>query len=165
MAVQRRNMEKKMEHLMENATPFEQTPEAQEYIGKLQSERASLAEGVSALEHEALSQLRQLGKRVRALNANKLDLERQIEQGKAQAAQIQRESDGVTGQLSAYAQLLVSAEGKRRDGRNAVENIVDGNSKSAGPLTPEAKAAEATTPDPTPITSKGKGKGEQQATA
>lgn len=93
---------------------FLNSPEAQEYINKLQTGRQELAPAASDLEREAVANLRELTQRLRQITVGKSDAEKQIEQLKAQVAGMGRDADVVTGEMTAYARLLASAESSRR---------------------------------------------------
>lgn len=100
---------------MTKDTPFEASQEAQEYINKLQTGRANLPDSASPLEKEAYNQLKSLQQRLGALSGKQATTEKQIAQLQAQAEGCRRDIDTVSGQLTAYAQLLVTAEAVRRE--------------------------------------------------
>lgn len=94
--------------------PFEQTPEAQEYLAKLQSGRIELPADASPLEREILKNLRDKNATIRNLTTRQGDIEKDIGALQGQLAGIKREIDATGGEMAGYARLLVSAEGARR---------------------------------------------------
>lgn len=118
--------------------PFEQTPEAQEYLAKLQSGRIELPADASPLEREILKNLRDKNATIRNLTTRQGDIEKDIGTLQAQLAGIKREIDATGGEMAGYARLLVSAEGARRP-------------EAEQPSSPnEPKAPEPETEPPTP---------------
>lgn len=99
---------------MQQSTPFEATQEAQEYLQQLQQEKVSLSEDASPLEQEAFKQLHLLQKRVSEVSAFRDAQSKQAAQIQTKIHGASRDLDTLSGQLSAYAQLLLSAEGGRR---------------------------------------------------
>ena len=106
-----------------NPTPtpekFAQTEEAQEYLDKLQAGKTQLPDEANALEKEAYENLRGLNGKLRSLSTNQADVDKQIVQLKNQREGIGREIDMATGQATAFASMLVSAEGGRREAKAA----------------------------------------------
>lgn len=94
--------------------PFEATTEAQEYINKLQMGRVDLPAEASMLEKEAYKQLIALQQRLGAFNQQQLQAEKKISELKKQSDGLRRDIDTVSGQMAAYAQMLVAAESERR---------------------------------------------------
>jgi hypothetical protein len=137
---------------------FAESDEAQEYIQKLQAEKVKLPDDASPLEHEAFNNLTGLGKRMRDLNTAQSDMDKEIAALQQRREAMKRDVDVITGQMGAFASILVSAEGARRKPAK-----VDEMPEEAKPQTPpEQKAKEDA--KPTPI-NKGKAKDAPQATA
>lgn len=93
---------------------FDQTQEAQEWINKLTAERIQLPSEATPLEAEALGNLKNGQTELRQITTKRADLEKQIGLLKSQHEQMGRDTDVKSGELTAYARLLVSAEGARR---------------------------------------------------
>lgn len=93
---------------------FEDTPEAQEYIGKLQAKREELPEGASSLEREMLRNLIGLQGKVREMTTAQGDIDKQIVRLQNDRESLKSEIAVVSGEMAGYAKMLVSAEGSRR---------------------------------------------------
>ena len=94
--------------------PFEQSPEAQEYIDKLQQGRVQLPPEATKLEGRAFENLQKLGRQRREMTTTQGDIEKQIDTLQGRQTAILRDIDTTNGQMAAYANLLVAAEGDRR---------------------------------------------------
>ena len=94
---------------------FLNTPDASEYLQKLQAGRITLPPEASALECKMFQQLQNLQKNVRALSVTSGDLEKEILAAQARQKGIAREIDLLSGEMTGYAKMLVSAEGARRN--------------------------------------------------
>lgn len=125
--------------------PFEDTPEAQEFLAKLQSGRIQLPPEANALEVEAFVALQGIASSLRNTTATRNDVEKQIEAAQGRMRGLERESDNLAGQLAAFAQILVSAEGARRTKAQLEEieaakpkPVEEGNPKvESGPSVPK----------------------------
>ncbi len=101
---------------------FLNTPDASEYLQKLQTGRTSLPSEASALERKMFEQLQELQKKVRALSVTSGDLEKEILAAQARQRAVSRDIDLLSGEMTGYAKMLVSAEGARREEtKDAVE--------------------------------------------
>jgi hypothetical protein len=116
--------------------PFENTPEAQEYLSKLQTERIELDSGASELEREALKNLKNTQIGIRQLSTRQGDMDKQINTLQAQRQQITKEIDLMAGEATGYARMLVSAEGARR---KKAEKVAAKSVSSSAPSAPKAE--------------------------
>lgn len=114
-SIGRWNMRLKEDPVNVDTPSFDSTPEAQEYIQKLQKGRIELDESAASLEREAFKQFKILQQRLGQLTQKQTSTEKQIQSLQTQLSQLSSDVDVVSGQMAAYAQLLVSAEGARRD--------------------------------------------------
>lgn len=94
--------------------PFEQTPEAQEYLQKLQQERIRLPSDASMLEHKAVEKLKEMAGRIRALTTALNDNKQRIQNMTDENKMLELRTASLEGEMAAYASLLVMAEGSRR---------------------------------------------------
>lgn len=111
---------------------FEDSPEANEYLGALQQGRQQLPAEASALEHKAVNNLRELTVQWRSRLSEKEQAEKEIERLKERCKQLQSQADLTSGEMTGYAKLLAMAEGSRRE---------EAAAKQAAPA--EAKNADA----------------------
>lgn len=111
---------------------FIESPEGQEYIGKIQAGNV-IPHDPSPLETEALVNLHKCQKKLQTLTANQSELERQLAAGKKQADTLSREIDLATGELRAFAQVLLFAEGARRDAKQARREVAEGQKPDEDP--------------------------------
>lgn len=93
---------------------FSTSPEAQEYIKALQDGSGKLPAGASTLERTALEKLRTLKTSLQASAQQAANAEKQIQQLQAQRNELGNAMNRTQGQMLAYAEMLVSAEGARR---------------------------------------------------
>lgn len=93
---------------------FHESPEGQEYISKIQAGNIK-PHDPSFLEGEALSNLHDRQRRLQELTARRSEMERQLADGKKQVEAVSRDIDLATGELRAFAQVLLFAEGARRE--------------------------------------------------
>ncbi len=121
---------------------FLNTPDASEYLQKLQAGRIKLPSEANALEQEMFQQLQELQKKLRALSVNSGDLEKEIAAAQARKKAIARDIDLVSGEMTGYAKMLLSAEGARRD---AAETAAKADEKTK-PVDEELEVAMKTKP-------------------
>ncbi len=103
---------------MENKNPpkgFLESPEALEYLQKLQAGRIKLPEEANVLEREMIQKLTELAKSVGDLTLTSDNLGKEITQKQAQQVNIQRDIDRYSGEMIGYTKMLLSAEGARRE--------------------------------------------------
>jgi chromosome segregation ATPase len=129
--------------------------EAQEYLGKLQAGKVSLAPGAGELEREAFETMQDCSRRVRELTTQVGDTDKQIEAFKAQREALQARINETAGEMGGYAKLLVSAEGARRRAAEAaakVEAAAKAEAEAEAEVNDEAKGndAEELTKPPAP---------------
>lgn len=130
-------------------TKFEKSKEAEGYVNGLIDGNTNLPEEANNLEQEALNQVRTLRQSLANLAGRQSSIEKQIGQLQAQLTGARRDADVVSGQIAAYAQMLVSAEGARRE---AIDNeipggpIKRGKKKRAGTLAVAKEDPQETTP-------------------
>jgi len=98
----------------QKAQKFEQTAEAQEYLQKLTQGRIKLTQDASFLEAKAHQNFVGLQKQANQLQTQRDNAQKQIERLQEQVKNADRDLDGLSGQMAAYAQLLIAAEGERR---------------------------------------------------
>jgi len=87
--------------------------EQQEYIGKLQNNKAEIADK-SSLEFEACVNMREKQAQIRQLTNDMHQTEKQAEQIAARIKSLAADISVVFGELTGYAQMLVWSEDKRR---------------------------------------------------
>ena len=88
--------------------------EVGEYISKLQAGKIE-PDSDNPLEIQALTSLRELGKRVAAMTNDKNRAEKEVANAQAQIRNLETRINSVSGEMAAYASLLASAEMKRRE--------------------------------------------------
>lgn len=96
------------------AQRFEDTPEAYEYVERLQDGKVTLPTGAGPLEYELLGRLKAVKTQIREILTRHNDLEKQIEALIAQKNVAARDIDVLRGEASGYSKVLASAKGVRR---------------------------------------------------
>ncbi len=111
---------------------FHESPEGQEYISKIQAGNVK-PQDPSFLEGEALSNLHDRQSKLQALTARRSDMERQLAEGRKQVEAVGREIDLATGELRAFAQVLLFAEGARRNAKRARRDATEAQKPGEDP--------------------------------
>ncbi len=93
---------------------FVESPEAIEYINKLNAGRVSLPDDASPIEREILVNFKDRQERLKEIGNARSDAAKQIEELTVRHKQLNQEWDVMSGEVRANARILVSAEGGRR---------------------------------------------------
>lgn len=104
--------------------------EADEYLRAIQSGKHAIPDD-GGLEYEAYKRLMTLQRQIREMTNQKNAAEKEVARAQAQIEQLDRDINGVSGEMSGYAQLLLSAEGKRRDATAKAEEKENLDEKAA----------------------------------
>lgn len=104
---------------------FENSKQAEEYVQGLLGDKIPLPEGSSPVEDEVLKSVKSAAARLNAVRNALRDTDNQLQALQARRAQLVRDLDSGAGEASAYAKILVSAEGKRRAANGSNGKVVE----------------------------------------
>jgi len=134
---------------MSKNTSFSASPEAQEYIQELQAGKRKLPKNAQELEQHAFVALDNLRQNLQKQSRQRDDFEKQINMLSGQRDNLSREIDILSGQMAAYAEILVAAEGNRRQSAAVVPAASGPDTINGQPAKAEPEA-EAKTEEPEP---------------
>lgn len=103
-------------------TNFAETPEGREYLLALQNGSKGPPLGASTLEHVALKSFQERSKKAGAFISQRDRIVKEIAQAEEQVKALTRQGDIVSGEATAFAEILLIAEESRREEKKLVKN-------------------------------------------
>ncbi len=101
---------------------FAETKEGREYLEALQNGKATPGLDASPLEHNVIKLFHERRKTAGAIISERDRVIAQIAEGEEIAKTLTRKGDIATGEAKAYAEILLTAEGYRREENKLVKN-------------------------------------------